>query len=216
MTFNKLERLIYILPNTADKKLLLQKTHAAIDNGVKWIQVRIKNIEEKRLYEIAQEIKEVADKNQVKITINDNPFVAAQIYAYGVHVGLQDMPVSEVKSIAGKDKVIGGTANTIDHILYQIKQGADYIGLGPFRFTTTKTRLSPVLGLEGYKNIMQKLHLMKKNIPVFAIGGIQPEDVVNLLKTGVYGVAVSSAVSNNPGNAEKFLKKIADAVKDCR
>ncbi|RMG78987.1 MAG: thiamine phosphate synthase [Bacteroidetes bacterium] len=212
MIFNKLERLIYILPDSKDQSFLTEKTLQAISNGVKWIQLRIKNIDSDQLLEIARNVKQITDHHQVKLTINDNPFVAKSINAYGVHVGLNDMPVKEVRKILGQKKIIGGTANTWEDVIYQISQGADYIGLGPLRFTTTKNNLSPVLGMEGYKAITEKLRMNKKNIPVFAIGGIQPKDVVNLLKNGVYGVAVSSAITENPEIAKEFLKKTKECL----
>ena len=90
--------------------------------------------------------------------------------------------------------LIGGTANTAEQIIRLKKKGADYAGCGPFRFTTTKEKLAPTLGLEGYRHILQQLHKAGIRLPVCAIGGIEPDDVLPLLETGVQGIAVSGAV----------------------
>ena len=74
--------------------------------------------------------------------------------------------------------------------------GADYIGCGPFRFTTTKEKLSPILGLEGYKEIIQKMKAENIDIPIVAIGGITKEDIPEIMKTGVNGIALSGCILN--------------------
>lgn len=100
------------------------------------------------------------------------------------------------RALLGPDKIIGATANSFDDIRMAVAAGADYIGLGPFRFTTTKAKLSPVLGLEGYADIMQKCRLEGINIPIIAIGGILADDMAQIMATGVSGVAISGAILN--------------------
>ena len=92
-------------------------------------------------------------------------------------------------------------------------KGVDYIGLGPFRFTTTKEKLSPFLGLDGYKEISHKCKLENINIPIVAIGGITIEDIPAILETGIPGIALSSTIlqSENPVNQ---TKKILEIVKE--
>jgi thiamine-phosphate pyrophosphorylase len=88
--------------------------------------------------------------------------------------------------------------------------GADYVGLGPYKFTTTKENLSPILGIAGYKKIFASLNKSALNIPIVAIGGIELKDVKKLLKTGVMGVAVSSSILNADdigAVVKKFLAK---------
>ena len=118
------------------------------------------------------------------------------VNAWGVHVGLQDMPVNDVRAIVGSNMIVGGTANTFEHIQQRKVEGVDYIGLGPFRFTTTKEKLSPVLGLEGYQHIMDQMRAAAIYTPIVAIGGILPDDVPGLRDAGIYGVAVSGALTN--------------------
>ncbi|MNE76174.1 Thiamine-phosphate synthase [compost metagenome] len=127
--------------------------------------------------------------------------IAKEIDADGVHLGLTDTSVAEARKILGPTKIIGGTANTLDDVLQRIEEKCDYVGLGPFRFTTTKEKLSPILGLEGYKQIVSELTGRQVSIPIYAIGGIELIDLEDLKHTGVYGVAVSGIVSKSAEKA---------------
>jgi thiamine-phosphate pyrophosphorylase len=123
--------------------------------------------------------------------INDRVEVAAAVGADGVHLGKQDMAVGLARRKLGSDRIIGGTANTLEDIREHCRQGADYIGLGPYRYTTTKKNLSPVLGLGGYQRIMDQLYREGISLPVVGIGGIGREDAAVLLEAGLYGIAFS-------------------------
>jgi len=165
-----------------------------------WIQLRVKDKEQSEWFEIGRKAKDVLADTDIKLIINDNVYLAKEIDAYGVHVGNEDMDVAEAREILGPDKVIGGTANTYDDIIRLSEAGVDYIGLGPYKETKTKQNLSPIIQYFGYEVILKKLELNKIKIPIIAIGGIEVEDVVKLMLTGVSGVAVSSAIvkSNSP------------------
>ncbi len=123
------------------------------------------------------------------------PDIARTLDADGVHLGLDDMPVAEARSILGAGKIIGGTANTYEDVLQRVGEQCDYAGLGPFRFTTTKAQLSPVLGLTGFQDIMASLSAAGIAIPVYAIGGILSEDLEALMGTGIYGIALSGLIT---------------------
>jgi thiamine-phosphate pyrophosphorylase len=116
------------------------------------------------------------------------------VNATGVHLGKTDMPPAEARRILGDGFIIGGTANTFEDIRRLTDEGVDYIGLGPFRFTATKKNLSPILGLEGYKDILSRCRAAGIALPVLAIGGITVDDIPALMQTGVSGIAVSSAI----------------------
>lgn len=107
------------------------------------------------------------------------------------------MPVTEARRILGSDRIIGATANTLDDMLAAVTAGADYIGLGPCRFTTTKEKLSPMLGLEGYRRVMAAFRRVS-DLPVVAIGGVNTPDIAPLMQTGITGVAVSGALLTAP------------------
>lgn len=126
--------------------------------------------------------------------LDDHVELAHKIGVNGVHVGKTDMPVSEARSYLGKKFIIGGTANTLEDIETHYRAGASYIGLSPFRFTTTKTNLSPVLGLQGYRDILSAMKEQGIDIPVVAIGGITPGDIPGLMATSIAGIALSGTI----------------------
>jgi thiamine-phosphate pyrophosphorylase len=180
----------------------------AIENvlvaGCKWIQLRLKNLEEREILSIAKEAKRLCDNYQAILIINDYVKIAKEIDADGVHIGLNDMSVAEARLILGKNKIIGATANTIDHVKMHAQSTPDYIGIGPYRYTQTKEKLSPILGIEGYQKILEKMKVLGLNIPVIAVGGIINEDLPELLKTGIYGVAISGDINHANDLAQKI------------
>lgn len=179
-------------------------THAdliekACSAGIRWVQLRVKNKSIGEWHEIAEKARAVCEKYQATFIINDSVQLAKELNAHGVHLGKEDMPVQEARAILGNKAIIGGTANTLDEVINLTKNNVDYIGLGPFRFTSTKEKLSPVLGLEGYRYIISQLPTSNFQLPtpIIAIGGILPNDVKNIISTGIHGVAVSSGIHNS-------------------
>lgn len=170
--------------------------HKALDSGCNWIQLRVKQEPETIVVRYAEKAKKLCAKYGARLIINDYPHIAKAVEADGIHLGLQDMPVQQARSIVGDSMIIGGTANTLVHIRQRVAEGADYVGLGPYRFTTTKEKLSPVLGLEGYTAIIRQLATEGITIPIIAIGGLVADDVAQLLQTGVHGIAVSGAITH--------------------
>lgn len=188
----------------------LNNIQQALDAGCNWIQLRFKNAVTDELMELAEQVKKMCADYDATFIINDHPHIAKAVLSDGVHLGLADMNITEAKKIMGNNKIIGGTANTLQDVLQRVQAGCNYIGLGPLHFTTTKEKLSPILGLEGYKKIMDELEERKIKIPVYAIGGIALEDTAAIMKTGVYGVAVSGIITHHPD--KKLLLKQLNAV----
>lgn len=182
----------------------MNNIRSAVDAGSNWVQLRYKNVTETEVLHLAELVKKSMEGYSCTFIINDYPYVAKAIDADGIHLGLNDMFVDQARAILGYDKIIGGTANTLNDVLQRYEEKCDYVGLGPFRFTKTKEKLSPVLGLEGFASIMQELHQKNITIPVYAIGGIQQGDISSILTTGVYGVAVSGLVTFHPDKKELF------------
>ncbi|GAC1591905.1 MAG: thiamine phosphate synthase [Ginsengibacter sp.] len=201
-----LSKLQYISQGVS-KQEQLDNIKSVLDAGGEWIQLRFKNADEKLLTQTANEIMMLKDRYSFTFIINDFAFIAKTVNADGVHLGLEDMQLLTARNIVGDKKIIGGTANTIDHVVQRIKEGCNYIGLGPFRFTTTKQNLSPVLGFGGYQGILQVLQENKHKTPVFAIGGITVNDLPGLVNAGIYGVAVSGLLTN-----EKEKSKIIEQI----
>jgi len=169
----------------------VQQIEAACRAGIRWVQLRMKLASDEEMLEAARAAKKICSEWGCKLVVNDRVEVALDADADGVHLGKEDMPVSEARRLLGKGKMIGGTANTIEDIREHWRQGADYIGLGPYRFTTTKKNLSPILGLEGYRRIMGQVKAEGIGLPVVAIGGIGMEDAAPLYEAGVQGIAFS-------------------------
>lgn len=173
----------------------LQCIEKACAAGVKWVQLRVKDRSIKEIIAIALQAKDTCDSWGAKLIINDHPLVAKEVDAFGLHLGKEDISVNQAREIVGDKMIIGGTANTIEDIITHTNHGANYIGCGPFRFTKTKVKLSPILGLDGYRRIISEARKLKLGIPIIAIGGIATEDIVSILETGVYGIAVSSLIA---------------------
>ena len=111
---------------------------------------------------------------------------------------MTDTSIQEARELLGDKKIIGGTANTYEDVIQRYHEKCNYVGLGPYKFTITKEKLSPIVGLEGYKEIISKLENKGVEIPIFAIGGILEEDINPILNTGIYGIAVSGLITKNP------------------
>lgn len=174
----------------------------ALEGGCKWIQLRMKNMEVDEMNQLVEQAQVLCLKYEAKLLINDHVQLAKAFGVDGVHLGKEDMPPAEARAILGDDFIIGSTANTIEDIRELGKQPIDYIGLGPFRYTTTKEKLSPVLGVEGYREILSEMKRQEINIPVIAIGGIVVTDVLSILSTGVYGIAISGLINQSENKKE--------------
>ncbi|GEP92956.1 thiamine-phosphate diphosphorylase [Chitinophaga terrae (ex Kim and Jung 2007)] len=184
----------------------LENIAAACDAGCNWIQLRVKNKPLPEVASLAEEARRICEGYNATLIINDHPQIAAQVNAHGVHVGQEDMSVAAARQIAGNGRLVGGTANTFDQIRVHAENLATYVGVGPFRFTATKERLSPILGLEGYKQILAAMKEARINLPLIAIGGLTLEDIPDLVAAGVHGIAVSGLITNAADRAATVKK----------
>ena len=178
----------------------LDSVRIALEGGCQWIQLRMKEGSPEDILPIAKEAMNLCRKYDATFIIDDYVELTKQIEADGVHLGKNDMPITEARKTLGKDFIIGGTANTFEDIQMLYKAGADYIGCGPFRFTTTKKNLSPILGLEGYQQIISQMKENNISLPLIAIGGITKKDIPSLMQTGINGIALSGSIlrAENP------------------
>ena len=185
---------LQFITHFTDKYSYYDSAMIALEGGCRWIQLRMKDAGKAELESMARLILPECRRRNAVFIIDDNVEAALETGADGVHLGKNDMPVDEARRLAGDSFIIGGTANTADDVCRLAALGADYIGCGPFRFTTTKKNLAPVLGLEGYRNIMSVMKEKGIALPVVAIGGITSEDIPQILATGVSGIALSGSV----------------------
>jgi thiamine-phosphate pyrophosphorylase len=197
---------IYFITHKTDKYSYIESAKLALDCGIRLIQLRMKHSSESEILKTAFILKEECEKYQAKLIINDNSELAFKIGADGVHLGQKDEEISLARNVLKPFQIIGRTCNTKEQILKAYEEGADYIGLGPYRFTSTKENLSPILGLEGYKDI-------DVDIPIYAIGGIRLEDVEKLSQTKIYGIALSSLILEGK-DPEKKIKELRKYFKE--
>lgn len=200
---------IQFITHTAPGISYEESAMLALEGGCRWIQLRMKNATDEEVEPIALRLLKACHSHEAVFILDDRVELCQKIKADGVHLGKNDMPVQEARQLLGHEFIIGGTANTIEDIRQLKRSSADYIGCGPFRFTTTKEKLAPVLGLEGYRQIMQQIKQEELRIPVCAIGGITLEDVPALLDAGVQGIAVSGSIlrAENPVDMmQQFLQ----------
>ena len=176
----------------------------ALQGGCRWIQLRMKDAVEIDFLRAAKKIRQLCDEYHATFILDDHVEWVGLTGADGVHLGKNDMPVDEARKMLGRNRIIGGTANTFEDVERLHRQGADYIGCGPFRFTTTKKNLSPILGLEGYLNITEQMKAHDIQLPIVAIGGILYEDISAIMQTGVTGIAVSGAILNAENPVEEM------------
>ena len=203
----KIEKLQFITHHTANINYA-EGALMALQGGCRWIQLRMKDAETSEICRVAKLIEPACHDVGAKFIIDDHVELVKTLHADGVHLGKNDMSIEEARNILGNNYIIGGTANTIEDIINIYNSGADYIGCGPYKFTSTKKNLSPIIGLEGYNKIISYMKQQHINIPIVAIGGIIDKDILPILKTGVDGIALSGCILNADNPVEKMKQII--------
>lgn len=198
---------LHYISQGASPKEHLENIQKACNSGAELVQLRLKNVSEKKILKLATEAREITSYFQTRLIINDHYKIAREVKADGVHLGKTDTCPAIARKHLYTWQIIGGTANTLEDCETLIGKDVDYIGLGPFRFTTTKDNLSPVLDLNGYKAIIDAL---TTKTPIIGIGGITTEDVIDILETGISGIAVSGEITRG-FNKIKTLNELLKA-----
>lgn len=185
---------VQFITHTSARYTYADSARLALAGGCRWIQLRMKDAQREEIIATAAEILPLCREVGATFILDDHVELVELTGADGVHLGKNDMPIAEARRQLGHNKIIGGTANTFEDIIAHAEAGADYIGCGPFRFTTTKKNLSPILGLEGYTRIVEQMRQNNISLPIVAIGGIAFEDIPAILHTGITGIALSGSV----------------------
>ena len=217
---------LQFITHCTDRYSYVDSARIALEGGCRWIQLRMKDADESLLEETALVVHKMCKDYGATFIIDDNVHLVKKIKADGVHLGKNDMPIIEAREILGDDFIIGGTVNCFEDILKIMRNTqigtstssvtnsqqpkANYFGCGPFRFTSTKKNLAPILGLDGYENIISNMKRNNINIPLVAIGGITKDDISDILKTGVDGIALSGSIlrAENPVEEMKSIVEI--------
>jgi len=189
-----LKRYIYLISpqKIRGSKFYQQLNNVLKTNKVRFFQLRLKKISESKLIKISKKVKKITMKNNVKLLINDKPFVAKKIGADGCHVGQKDLDLISSRKILGKDKIIGVTCHNSKKLALKAKKlGANYVAFGSFfKSSTKKTR---------FKANLEILRWAKKkiNMPTVAIGGIDSSNYKKILSNRADFIACSNYVWNN-------------------
>ena len=204
----------YTLYLVTDRKLMSSKNleqcvDKACKGGVTLVQLREKHSSYDEFLKLAKSIKKITDSYGVGLIINDEPQIAASIEAAGVHVGQNDMPVSDVRKIVGPNTIIGVSASTLDEAKQAQVDGADYLGIGAMHFTPTK----PEAHTTTKKELAQILDSVQ--IPCVLIGGMNKESILEFADFDVGGYAVVSAIVAAQ-NIEKAAKELREAISHVR
>ena len=190
----------------------LDSIRLALEGGCRWIQLRMKDASDEEVRLIAIEALQMCRDVGATFIIDDRVELVKELGADGVHLGKNDMPIKEARQMLGSSFIIGGTANTFEDVKAHHEASANYIGCGPFRFTSTKKNLSPVLGLDGYRHIVKQMKDANIQLPIVAIGGITAEDIPAIMQTGVTGIALSGTILHAENPIEE-MKKIINITK---
>lgn len=185
-----------------------EQAQIACGAGANWVQYRCMTKADDELISEINSIAEICDEWGATLIITNHYHLLDRVDAQGVHIEDLDADLMEIRQQIGEDKTLGASSTNIERLLFVQQLGVvDYSGYGPFRYTETKPNNKPLLGFEGYRQLQQ--HPIE--IPVIAVGGIQLADVEHLLETGVYGIAISSAVNLSvepAGMVKEFYRKI--------
>jgi len=190
-------------------RCLEECVEAAILGGATIVQLREKDISSNEYLDLAVKVKSVTDRYDIPLIINDRVDIAMAVDADGVHVGPEDLPVPVVRRLLGSGKIIGASACSVEEALTLQAEGADYLGVGAVYPSITKRNTERV-GLEDLRKIKSAA-----TIPVVAIGGIDGEKAPGVMRTGVDGVAVVSAIMGSPDireAARQMLSKLKEAI----
>lgn len=188
--------MLQFITHESDKYSIAEEVQMAIEGGCRWIQLRMKDATDEEVRNVALELIPMCRETDTFLIIDDRVSVVNDLKVSGVHLGKEDMDPMEARELLGPHAIIGVTANTADDIIKFKGKDVDYVGLGPFKFTTTKKNLAPQLGIDGYRNIVQKVRDAGIEIPIVAIGGITVDDIEPLMATGINGIAMSGAIIN--------------------
>lgn len=182
----------------------IKLAEAAINGGADCIQLRHKEMFTKENFKAAEEIAKLCQKNEVVFIVNDRIDIALALNANGVHLGEGDLPIAAARKALGPKRLIGATAGSVKAALKAQADGADYIGFGHIFPTTSKVKKGSPLGLNTLAELKKQLQ-----IPLIAIGGIDEKNVNSVLKCGVDGIAIISAIASakDPQEVTKQIRK---------
>ena len=175
----------------------IEQAQIACEAGAKWIQYRCLSKADDELLADINSIADICDDWGATLIVTNHIHLKGKADIQGFHIEDMSADFITLRKQIGDEFTLGGSANTTDNIIRLAKEGADYVGFGPFKVTTTKPNDSPLLGIKGYTNAIEILKSQGIDLPILAVGGVTLQDIDPLLATGVYGIAASSAINQS-------------------
>jgi thiamine-phosphate pyrophosphorylase len=183
----------------------IEQAQIACEAGAKWIQYRCLTKTDDELLEDINVIAEICDDWGATLIVTDHIHLNGKADIQGFHIEDMNADFKSLRTQLGEAITIGGSSNTVEGLLRIAAEGADYAGFGPFKVTTTKPNNAPLLGIEGYTKAMNILKEQNFDLPVLAVGGVTVDDIDDLLKTGIFGIAASSAINQAENMRAAYL-----------
>ncbi len=174
-------------------EVIIDQARKALAGGVRWIQLRMKDATPDEIKSVASVIVPMCHETEATVIVDDHVELVEACGFDGVHLGKCDMDPRKAREILGSDRIIGFTVNSADDAMLAKTYPIDYVGVGPFRFTSNKKKLAEILGIEGISEIIK---ILGREIPSVVIGGITVEDIAVVKSAGACGVAVSGAIAH--------------------
>lgn len=174
-------------------EVIIDQARKALAGGVRWIQLRMKDATPDEIKSVSSVIVPMCHETEATVIVDDHVELVEACGFDGVHLGKCDMDPRKAREILGSDRIIGFTVNSADDAMLAKTYPIDYVGVGPFRFTSTKKKLAEILGIEGISEIIK---ILGREIPSVVIGGITVEDIAVVKSAGACGVAVSGAIAH--------------------
>lgn len=189
----------------------VEQVELACRSGLRLVQLRLKNRSDSEIFNCAKQVRKITKKYNTLFILNDYLDIGIELKADGVHLGQEDEALQSVFRRCPARMMIGSTANTFQEIQKQATYPISYIGLGPFRHSETKEKLSPILGVDKLRSIRNEMDEAKIDLPLYAIGGIRLDDLAYLNRLKLHGVAVSAAIAKDK-QMEKNIKRFIQQV----
>jgi thiamine-phosphate pyrophosphorylase len=186
---------LHFITHDIDQLSHVQQAQIACETGAKWIQYRCLTKSDDELLQDINIIAEICDDWGATLIVTDHVHLNGKADIQGFHIEDMDADFIKLKEQLGEAITIGGSANTVEGLIRLAQEGADYAGFGPFSHTDTKPNYFEHIGIEGYRKAMLQLQQRHIELPVLAVGGVTVNDVDELLQTGIFGIAVSSAIN---------------------
>jgi thiamine-phosphate pyrophosphorylase len=186
---------LHFITHDIDQLSHVQQAQIACEAGAKWVQYRCLTKSDDELLQDINAISEICDDWGATLIVTDHVHLNGQADIQGFHIEDMDADFIKLRELLGEAITIGGSANTTEGLIRLAQEGADYAGFGPFSHTTTKPNYFEHLGVEGYRKAIQQLHEKQTDLPVLAVGGVTVNDIDALMQTGIFGIAVSSAIN---------------------